>query len=322
ADREARNPHTRRKSGRCAWRSITSPSKSKSATSARAAVISFACTRRRMTCATSTSIKCGACRRSAGCRARAAMRSARGVCSTSSTAAEASSTINGRRAPRAAPVSATASRDRAPAASSAQPSPQVSAARQSCGPRGSGSPTGRVPPLPPVPSVAGAALPGHFAAESSLPCSPAYSHVQHMSRSIWSASLCQASFRAICSETSHGLWRPIVVRCGCHRPLGRKIMNAERRSYVLNLPEWELPRLDDLEFALVEELAARTRAKRINSESLEDVFSKLLHNRLLTLVESAVNEVIEYWLKGLGDGNDGHWPELRVELPYLEHREI
>ncbi|HXR89563.1 MAG TPA: hypothetical protein VN750_04695 [Steroidobacteraceae bacterium] len=99
-------------------------------------------------------------------------------------------------------------------------------------------------------------------------------------------------------------------------------MNAERRSYVLNLPEWELPRLDDLEFALVEELAARARAKRINSESLEDVFSELLHNRLLTLVESAVNETIEYWLKGLGDGNDGHWPELRVELPYLEHREI
>lgn len=75
-------------------------------------------------------------------------------------------------------------------------------------------------------------------------------------------------------------------------------MNKERRSYVLNLPEWELPQSDDLEFALVEELAAISRAKRINSESLEDVFSELLHKRLLKLVESAVNETLEYWLKG------------------------
>lgn len=99
-------------------------------------------------------------------------------------------------------------------------------------------------------------------------------------------------------------------------------MNKQRRSYVLNLPDWELPRLDELEFALVEELAITARSKRINSDSLEDAFSELLHNRLAKLVESAVNETIEYWLKGLGDGNDGDWPELRVELPYLEHREI
>lgn len=99
-------------------------------------------------------------------------------------------------------------------------------------------------------------------------------------------------------------------------------MNTDRRSYVLNLPGWELPRLDNLEFALVEELAATARAKRVGSESLEDAFSELLHQRLLKLVESAVNETIEYWLKGLGDGNDGNWPELSIELPYLEHREI
>lgn len=29
-----------------------------------------------------------------------------------------------------------------------------------------------------------------------------------------------------------------------------------------------------------------------------------------------------YWLKGLGDGHDGRFPELCVELPYLEHGEI
>ncbi len=28
-----------------------------------------------------------------------------------------------------------------------------------------------------------------------------------------------------------------------------------------------------------------------------------------------------YWLQGLGDGNNGRWPELCVELPYLSHRE-
>lgn len=99
-------------------------------------------------------------------------------------------------------------------------------------------------------------------------------------------------------------------------------MNTERRPYVLNLPEWELPRLDRLEFELVEELAAAARVRRIDRESLEDTFSELLHPRLLKFVESAANEAIEYWLKGLGDGNNGDSPELNVELPYLEHREI
>lgn len=99
-------------------------------------------------------------------------------------------------------------------------------------------------------------------------------------------------------------------------------MNAERRPYVLNLPEWELPRLDDLEFTLVEELAAKARWIGLGSGSLKDRFSDVLHDRLRPLVESAVNETIEYWLQGLGDGNNGRWPELCVELPYLEHGEI
>lgn len=97
-------------------------------------------------------------------------------------------------------------------------------------------------------------------------------------------------------------------------------MNAGRRPYVLNLPGWELPRVDDLEYALVEELAAK--ARRVAPGSLKDAFHDLLHERLVSLVESAVNETIEYWLKGLGDGNNGRWPELCVELPYLERGEI
>src|SRR6185312_7294504 len=88
--------------------------------------------------------------------------------------------------------------------------------------------------------------------------------------------------------------------------------NHERRATLVRA---QPPRMGTAEdgrprIALVEGLAASARAKRIGSESLEDVFSELLHKRLLKLVESAVNETVEYWLKGLGDGNNGRWPEL------------
>lgn len=49
---------------------------------------------------------------------------------------------------------------------------------------------------------------------------------------------------------------------------GTKIMNPKRRQYVLNLLEWELPRLDDLEYTLVEDLAAKARWKGLGSEAL------------------------------------------------------
>lgn len=98
-------------------------------------------------------------------------------------------------------------------------------------------------------------------------------------------------------------------------------MNASRRRYVLNLPEWDLPRLDVLEWKLVERLAENVRIRRLRAESLEDIFHDILHDSLMELVESAVNETLEYWLKGLGDGSNGRWPELCVELPYLERSE-
>ena len=98
-------------------------------------------------------------------------------------------------------------------------------------------------------------------------------------------------------------------------------MNAPPRRYVLNLPEWDLPRLDDLEWKLVERLAENVRVRRLRAESLEGVFHDVLHDSLLELVESAVNEILEYWLKGLGDGSNGRWPELCVEFPYLEQSE-
>ncbi len=98
-------------------------------------------------------------------------------------------------------------------------------------------------------------------------------------------------------------------------------MSKRRRGHILDLPEWELPRLDDIEYELIEKLAAIARRKGTESESLEDGFSFYLHGRLRKVVESAVNETIEYWLKGFGDGHNGDWPQLCVELPYLERGE-
>lgn len=98
-------------------------------------------------------------------------------------------------------------------------------------------------------------------------------------------------------------------------------MNGPSHHYVLNLQDWELQRLDDLEWPLVERLAEAARVRRLDAGSLEDALYDVVHASLVQFAETAVNETIEYWLKGLGDGNDGRWPELCVELPFLEHRE-
>ena len=92
-------------------------------------------------------------------------------------------------------------------------------------------------------------------------------------------------------------------------------MNASRRHYVLNLPEWELPRLDDLEWKLAERLAESVRIRRLRAESLEGTFHEILHDSLVELVESAVNETLEYWLKGLGDGGNGLCPSSAWNFP-------
>lgn len=99
-------------------------------------------------------------------------------------------------------------------------------------------------------------------------------------------------------------------------------MNAPQRRYVLDLADWELPRVEALEWALAEHLVTAARATRLRREALADAFHVLITSRVRALAETAVNEAIEYWLKGLGDGNDGRWPELTVELPYLEHGDV
>ena len=112
-----------------------------------------------------------------------------------------------------------------------------------------------------------------------------------------------------------GFWRNVLG-------LWTDNMNAPRRRYVLNLPEWELPRLDDMEWVLIERLADTARKRRFRPETLEDAFHDVLHAGLMELTESAVNEVIDYWLQGLGDGNNGTSPELCIDLPYLEHDQV
>lgn len=98
-------------------------------------------------------------------------------------------------------------------------------------------------------------------------------------------------------------------------------MQADQGKYVGDLKTWELPRLDDLESKMVEELAIEARAIYGDRVRFGEELYRRLRDRLRELAATAVNEVIEYWLKGLADGNDGQFPELCVEFPYLEREE-
>ena len=98
-------------------------------------------------------------------------------------------------------------------------------------------------------------------------------------------------------------------------------MQGAQGKHVSDLKAWELPRLDDLESAMVEELAIEARAIYGDRVRFGDELYRKLRDRLRELAETAVNEVIEYWAKGLADGNDGRFPELCVELAYLERDE-
>lgn len=92
-------------------------------------------------------------------------------------------------------------------------------------------------------------------------------------------------------------------------------------KYVRDLRLWELPRLEEIENKLIDELTTEARrflAKRKGSE--REIYA-LCVDRFRELAATAVNEVIEYWLKGLVDGNDGEFPEVCVEFPYLERDE-
>ena len=94
-----------------------------------------------------------------------------------------------------------------------------------------------------------------------------------------------------------------------------------QRQYVSDLKTWDLPRLEDLEERLTDEFAAKARVVFLDSERSGGQLHALFLERLREMAGAAVNEILEYWLKGLTDGCNGHFPELCVELPYLERSE-
>jgi hypothetical protein len=98
-------------------------------------------------------------------------------------------------------------------------------------------------------------------------------------------------------------------------------MDTRPGKYVGDLKTWELPRLEDLEERVVAEFAGKARMLFLDRERSEEQLHTLFLDRLRELAGVAVNEVVEYWIKGLADGNDGQFPEFCVELPYLERGE-
>jgi hypothetical protein len=96
---------------------------------------------------------------------------------------------------------------------------------------------------------------------------------------------------------------------------------SPQRIYVRDLKTWDLPRLEDLEERLTAEFAGKARLVFLEGERSGGQLHALFLERLRELAGAAVNEILEYWLKGLVDGCDGRFPELCVELPYLERAE-
>jgi hypothetical protein len=98
-------------------------------------------------------------------------------------------------------------------------------------------------------------------------------------------------------------------------------MERHQGKYVRDLKAWELPRLDDLEDKVLDELADKARGIYFDRDRFGEEFHAVFMDRLRDLVGTAVGETIEYWVKGLVDGNNGRFPELCVEFPYLERNE-
>ncbi len=95
----------------------------------------------------------------------------------------------------------------------------------------------------------------------------------------------------------------------------------ELRHYVQDLKTWDLPRLEDLERQLTDEFGPKARVVFLNDQREGDQLQSLFLERLRELAGTAVNEILEYWLKGLTDGCNGQFPELCVEVPFLERGE-
>ena len=91
--------------------------------------------------------------------------------------------------------------------------------------------------------------------------------------------------------------------------------------YVTDLGDWDLPRAEELEFQLLQELIAKTQASALTAEILGEELYAVFFDGLRKIAGAVVNETIEYWLKGFTNGGDGKLPELCIEFPYLLHNE-
>ena len=90
-----------------------------------------------------------------------------------------------------------------------------------------------------------------------------------------------------------------------------------KNRHVGDAKEWSLPRHEDLEFRLVEELLAKAPVTYFDRDHLGDELYSVFLDRLRELVGTAADEIIEYWLLGLADGHDGQFPEDCFEFPYV-----
>jgi hypothetical protein len=98
-------------------------------------------------------------------------------------------------------------------------------------------------------------------------------------------------------------------------------MEEQLGKYVRNLRAWSLPRVEELEDKLVDELAAKARVMYFDRGLFAEEFYPVFVNRLREVAGAISNTVIDYWAKGYADGNDGQYPELCVEFPYLQQNE-
>ena len=171
----------RRSSGACGCRAMASSPKSASASSARTGVNCRASNKRRSVCVTSTSTRYGAWICWSGFSTSRAI--ARLVPSTSSTAADASSTINASRAPGGGLLWARCCPCRARAGSTGPPSLRVSAVRRFFEFHAPENPRAKALPTRRALSAAGVTGPVRAATGSSSPCANNIACAPHVKRS-------------------------------------------------------------------------------------------------------------------------------------------
>jgi hypothetical protein len=98
-------------------------------------------------------------------------------------------------------------------------------------------------------------------------------------------------------------------------------MEEQQGKYVRNLKAWSLPRIEDMEGDLVDELAAKARTLYFDRDLFAEEFYVVFLDRIREIAGCVSDTVIDYWAKGYADGNDGQYPELCLEFPYLQGNE-